>query len=264
MKVVRALIPPGSGVRTGKKLGSVEGLVIHWIGVCQPDARKVRGSFASANAGTQYISDYNTGDILQVMPEGEVAYHVGANHYTATKTALLGVKSPNLHLVGVECCIGDKAIPEDWALPGVHMELGRPSEAQYRGLVEFAADFLRRRGLGVDRLFRHYDVTGKLCHVWFCKDEMRWIKFKADVMAAMKGEPEMDMESIRAMVREEVDKALAKREAEKVAAAQKTSSWAEKSWGKATAKRTFDGTSPGGNLTREQAATVLDRLGLLD
>lgn len=74
----------------------------------------------------------------------------------------------------------------------------------------------------------------------------------------------MTKEEMQAMVDAAVDKALAEREAEKVAAAQKTSTWAEKSWGKATAKRTFDGTSPGGNLTREQAATVLDRLGLLD
>ncbi len=185
MKVVRALIPPGSGVRTGKRLGSVEGLVIHWIGVCQPDARKVRGSFASANAGTQYISDYNTGDILQVMPEGEVAYHVGSKYYTATKTNLLGSKSPNSYLVGVECCIGDREIPRDWALPGVHMGLGRPSEVQYRALVEFAADFLTRHGLGVDRLYRHYDITGKLCPVWFCKDGARWVRLKTDVMAAM-------------------------------------------------------------------------------
>lgn len=264
MNIIRDFIPPWNGVRTGAKMPTVEGLVIHWIGVCQADARKVRGSFAGTNLGTQFISDFNTGDIIQVMPEDEMANHVGANHYTATKTALLGVKSPNLHLVGVECCIGDKAIPEDWALPGVHMELGRPSEVQYRGLVEFAADFLTRRGLGVDRLFRHYDITGKLCHVWFCKDSARWIKFKADVMAAMEGEPEMGMESIRAMVREEVDKALAEREGAKVAAEQKLSSWAEKSWGKGKDKRIFDGTSPGGNMTREQAAVVFDRMGLLE
>lgn len=264
MKVIQDFILPGTGVRTGRRMPSVEGLVIHWIGVCQPEARKVRGSFTGTNLGTQYISDYKTGDILQVMPEEEAANHVGAKQYTATKEAALGVKSPNLHLVGVECCIGDKEIPEDWALPGVHMELGRPSDAQYRGLVEFVADFLTRRKLGVDRLFRHYDITGKLCHVWFCKDEARWLAFRDDVAAAMRGEIDMTKEEMQAMVDAAVDKALAEREAEKVAAAQKTSTWAEKSWGKATAKRTFDGTSPGGNLTREQAATVLDRLGLLD
>lgn len=40
--------------------------------------------------------------------------------------------------------------------------------------------------------------------------------------------------------------------------------WAVKSWEKAVQKGIFDGTNPQGALTREQAAVVLDRLGLLD
>lgn len=264
MDVIQAILAPSQGVRTGVEMSSVEGLVWHWIGVCQSDAYRVRGSFTGTLLGTQYISDYNTGDILQVMPENEMANHVGANKYTDTKTALLGGKSPNKYLVGVECCIGDKVIPADWATPGKHMELGRPSEKQYRGMVEFSADFLTRHGLEVDRLFRHYDITGKLCHVWFVKDEARWVKFKADVAARMKGEINMTEEELTAIVNAAVDKALADRDTVMAESMQRVSPWATKSWEKATSKGAFDGTRPGGNLTREQAATVFDRLGILD
>lgn len=41
------------------------------------------------------------------------------------------------------------------------------------------------------------------------------------------------------------------------------SAWAASSWKKATTKGVFDGTNPQGALTREQAAVILDRLGLL-
>ena len=41
------------------------------------------------------------------------------------------------------------------------------------------------------------------------------------------------------------------------------SSWAAESWEKATKTGVFDGTNPQGTLTREQAAVVLDRLGLI-
>ena len=41
------------------------------------------------------------------------------------------------------------------------------------------------------------------------------------------------------------------------------SSWAREAWEKAVALGIFDGTNPQGNLTREQAAVILDRLGLL-
>ena len=42
------------------------------------------------------------------------------------------------------------------------------------------------------------------------------------------------------------------------------SSWAAESWQKAVGKGVFDGTDPQGALTREMAAVVLDRMGLLD
>ena len=41
------------------------------------------------------------------------------------------------------------------------------------------------------------------------------------------------------------------------------SDWAAESWQKAVEKGVFDGTDPQGALTREMAAVVLDRLGLL-
>ena len=39
--------------------------------------------------------------------------------------------------------------------------------------------------------------------------------------------------------------------------------WAEKTWEKAAAAGIFDGTAPQNPLTREQAALLLDRLGLI-
>lgn len=43
----------------------------------------------------------------------------------------------------------------------------------------------------------------------------------------------------------------------------KVSSWAKDSWCKAVAKGVVDGSCPGGQLTREQFAVILDRLNLL-
>lgn len=262
MEIKHAFLAPGQGVRTGAKLGRVEGLVWHWIGVCQANAYRVRGSFTGTNLGTQYISDYNTGDILQVMPEDEAANHVGANKYTDTKTALLGGKSPNRYLVGVECCIGDKVIPADWATPGKHMELGRPSDKQYRSMVEFSADFLTRHGLGVDRLFRHYDITGKLCHVWFVKDETRWIKFKADVAAQMKGEIDMTREETQAIV----DAAVRAAAPKVYTALAEVPKWAQGLLQRAMDAGIIKGDGTGNlNLTDQDLKTLsmMDRAGLL-
>ncbi len=57
---------------------------------------------------------------------------------------------------------------------------------------------------------------------------------------------------------------LKRKEVTQVSQKQEVSSWAKESWKKATEKKIIDGTNPKGNLTREQLAVILDRVGLLD
>lgn len=97
---------------------------------------------------------------------------------------------------------------------------------------------------------------GDVVH-WWPKFGKSMDEFRADVAREMEGEmTEKDIKKL-------IDKALSERDEVAVQSAQKVSLWARESWDKAAAKAVFDGTRPGGNLTREQAAVVLDRLGLL-
>lgn len=70
--------------------------------------------------------------------------------------------------------------------------------------------------------------------------------------------PNYEEESMQA---KEVLKILEESEAERAAKA--ASPWAEDAWNKATEKGLFDGTAPQRPLTRQEAALVLERLGLL-
>lgn len=209
-KVTQDFITKGQGARPGVLLDSIKGLVIHWIGASQSRASVIRKNFNSDAYGTQYIIDWNDGSIIQCMPENEKAYHVGATSYTNLKYQLFGANNPNRYLVGIECCINDNdKIYNDYYAPDKYMDLGKPSDVQYEALVEFAADFLKRNNLTTDNLYRHYDITGKICHVWFVKDSSRWTQFKADVKAKMEGDtvskqivqiPTSDIETIKLYV----------------------------------------------------------------
>ena len=77
-----------------------------------------------------------------------------------------------------------------------------------------------------------------------------------------KEEIDMTKEEVQAMIDAAVDKALAERDGALAQAAQTVSPWAAEMWKKAVSAGVFDGTRPGGTLTREQAAVVLDRMGL--
>lgn len=183
--ITEDIIPKGQGARPGKKLTKCMGLVIHWIGVTQGHASVIRKNFGSDEFGAHYISDWYTGDIIHCVPDDEVCYHVGANKYTTLAKTKFYSK-PNYYLVGIECCINpNDKIYSDYSSKTKYLDLGKPSDVQYEKLVAFAAKFLMDHDLTEKDLYRHYDITGKPCHVWFYKDEKRWDKFKADVKKRM-------------------------------------------------------------------------------
>ena len=113
--------------------------------------------------------------------------------------------------------------------------------------AELGRDIMARYGIPLENVLRHYDVTGKLCPRPLI-DEGKWAAFKARL------EDTMTQEQFNSMM----DTYLAQLRAQKV------SDWGEAAWKKAMAAGVFDGTAPQASLTREQAALVLDRLGLLD
>lgn len=237
MNIIKRLIGYNPYSRPMRKLKEVKGLVVHWIGVPQSRAEVIRNNFENAHgnyASAHYIIDYLTGHIVQAIPDDEVAFHVGANKYQkwweATK---LG--NPNNYMVGIECCISDSdKIPVDYANKEKYLDLGKPSTIQYENLAEFCADFLARYKLTIDNLYRHYDITGKPCHLWFYKNEKEWIKFKEYVKSIMAKNKEKNNNEV--------------------------SEWAKVAWEWCKEKGYLDGTNPKGTVTREMIAQIIFNL----
>ena len=162
------------------------GLVIHWT------ANEGKGANAVANrnyfnkptteASAHYIVD--DGQIVRCLPENEMGYHVGAKSYKPEAVARLS-KYPNDCTIGIEMCVNADG------------SFG----AMYQRTVELAADILKRYCWGVDKLWRHYDITGKNCPSYFVSDDyahkytgltaqQAWAKFKADVQLALRPNPQ--------------------------------------------------------------------------
>ena len=110
-------------------------------------------------------------------------------------------------------------------------------------------EIMARYGIPPENVVRHYDVTGKLCPRPLI-DEKAWAAFKDRLEV---NDDMITQEQFNAMI----DTYLSQKRAEPV------SDWAQASWEKAKTAGAFDGTKPQDALTREQAAVVLDRLGLI-
>ena len=160
--------------RPGIKLKGKKGLVIHYVLAPEGKAITVRNNFEKLKDGVmiskntykyasaQFIICLD-GSIVQTMDDDEMAYHVGASTYRPGITQKLGTY-PNAYTLGIECC----HIGED----------GSMTPETYRTLVEFSADTCIKNGWDADDVYLHYDVTGKLCHLWFVNNPNEWTALK--------------------------------------------------------------------------------------
>ncbi|WP_425622476.1 N-acetylmuramoyl-L-alanine amidase [Brevibacillus borstelensis] len=168
------------------------GLVIHWT------ANEGKGANAVANrnyfnkptteASAHYIVDDR--QIVRCLPENEMGYHVGAKSYKPDAIKQLS-SYPNNCTIGIEMCVNaDGSFAKT-----------------YQQTIQLAADILKRYGWGVDRLWRHYDITGKNCPAFFVSDDkakqytgqtaaQAWSKFKVDVETALKPNPQTAQKSV--------------------------------------------------------------------
>lgn len=148
--------------RPAKKLNGVKNIVIHWVGNSGSSAIGNRNYFESLKnrhiyASSQYIVGLN-GEIIQCMPENEVAYHAGN-------------LSMNYNSIGIEIC------HPDWS--------GKFNSVTYNALIELLVDLCRRYNLTADKIIRHYDVTGKLCPKYYVEHNNEFLEIRNKVAIAL-------------------------------------------------------------------------------
>jgi len=157
-------------------------LAVHWT------ANEGIGSDADNNAryfqrGDRAASAHYCVDdhqIVRCIPENEVAYSVGALKYTEWAKKYIGAY-PNNKVISIEMCVN--ADGKFWRM--------------YSNTAHLCADILKRHGWSIDKLIRHYDVTGKVCPAFFVSDiaakkfmcgtaHETWAAFRNDVARLMK------------------------------------------------------------------------------
>lgn len=182
-KKIINLLEPNKYSRPLTKLKSVKAVVIHYVGnpnstalanrnywnnlpVINKNSKNVNEIYASAH----YIIDFD-GSQLQAVPEDETAYHCGAAAYK--EDALSKISSyPNNSSIGIEL------VHRDWT--------GSFESDTYNSAVSLTIELLEKYNLSIENVFRHYDITGKMCPKYFVENNSRWISFLNDVKSELK------------------------------------------------------------------------------
>jgi N-acetylmuramoyl-L-alanine amidase len=158
-----------------QKPNTPKGIIIHYTAVYGQKALQTIAYFESLKnqktkkqiyASTQFVVDIN-GDVYQLMPENEMCYGVSTpidyanNPYPIEVHNVFG-KSVNKNALQIEMCIDND---------------GNLTKEAILSTTELVKDILKRYNLGTNKVFRHYDCTGKICPKPFVDDEKAWLNF---------------------------------------------------------------------------------------
>lgn len=237
-----------------------KGIMVHATGVAQPDPEVFLRLWDSPQADACVHALVHQGGVIQTLPWTHRAWHAGTPRNG-------GVSANNTHIAF------EILEPKGHTYQGGTM-IGYDAEANaayfaavYQNAVELSAELCRQfsldpatdivdhqEGSRLDIASSHADVMH-----WFPRHGKSMDTFRADVARLLEGEKEdtMEQSTFDAML----EAALARRAAG--LEGREVSGWARDAWRAAVAAGLFDGTKPQAPLTREQAAVVLDRLGLL-
>lgn len=147
------LIAVDGDSRRGEKLEAVRDIAVHYV--ANP------GTGAKANRNYFDSPDSETSSHFIVGLEGEVILCVPPNEKSSA------TNERNRDTISVEVCHPD--------------ETGEFSPVTYESLVRLLAWLCDTYDLSEENLIRHYDVTGKLCPLYYVEHPEAWEKLKQDV-----------------------------------------------------------------------------------
>lgn len=134
-----------------------EYIVIHYTSNQGDTAKNNADYFARENVGASahYFCDEN--EIWQSVKDTDTAWHCGAKTY-------LHPDCRNANSIGVEICMNDKK--------------GNVRQGSIDTAAELVRYLMQRYSVPVDRVIRHYDVTGKYCPGPMVDDPALWTAFQ--------------------------------------------------------------------------------------
>lgn len=175
--IKKDFLTPNKWSRPGIKLRTINGLVLHWTADPHASALNIKNFFEGRKLGeggygsAHYVVGLD-GEVLQMIPGNEMAYHVGSKSYTEYSHTKFG-PYPNNCTIGIEMCVVDAE--------------GSYEEETWNSSILLCAYLCKKFGLDPYRdITTHQAIVGwKICPKWFHDHPEDLELFKYQVLAAM-------------------------------------------------------------------------------
>ena len=161
----KMLLTPNVNSGPQKKLKKVKGIVIHYTANPGSEAEANRNYFESRkdeeDSAENKVSSHFVigldGMVIQCIPLDEIAY---------------ASNERNKDTISIECCHPDKS--------------GKFTKETYESLISLCAWLCDEYEIEKKNIIRHYDVTGKMCPLYYVKKEEKWNELKDSVWNLLK------------------------------------------------------------------------------
>ncbi len=139
--------------RTGIELDGVKNIVIHYVGNPNTTAQNNRDYFDkdSTEVSSHFLVGLE-GEIIQCVPLWEKS---AASNWRNSDT------------ISIEVCHPD--------------ETGKFNDKTYDAVIKLTSWLLKELGLDESAVIRHYDITEKLCPLYYVEHEDAWNQMKKDI-----------------------------------------------------------------------------------
>ena len=156
-----------------RKRDNIEYIVVHYTGNNGDTARNNVDYFARTKVGASAHYFVDGAEVACSVPWYKIAWHCGGSK--GSRGSSVHAKCRNSNSIGVElCCKKDKS-------GAFYFDDNTVSNA-----AAFIASLMRDYHVPIERVVRHYDVTGKICPAPFI-DEKAWAAFKNLIMRKFDG-----------------------------------------------------------------------------
>jgi N-acetylmuramoyl-L-alanine amidase len=180
MKPIEAHIPINANSRPGELRPLTRAIIYHWTGVPRQTAEQAGAYFASLAGTDNYASAHYVVDdnVYEFIPPREIAYHAGGKRYRRPAKDIVGIP-PWRFAVGIELCVEDKT--------------GRMAERTIRNGLELGKKLCLDFDLDpIHCIYRHHDMTGKICPKWFVEHVDQWTAFVGQIQRLVELQIEFD------------------------------------------------------------------------
>ena len=139
--------------RTGTELDGVKNIVIHYVGNPNTTAQNNRDYFDkdSTEVSSHFLVGLE-GEIIQCLPLWEKS---AASNWRNNDT------------ISIEVCHPD--------------ETGKFNDKTYDAVIKLTSWLLKELGLDESAVIRHYDITEKLCPLYYVENGDAWEQLKKDI-----------------------------------------------------------------------------------